>query len=531
MAGNWPPSAITNIDPLPYHGLVYTLEGNQQVMLDPMDGRAQVPMPPFYSLYLGESHRMADYAAQQNGYLWDIGMPDPPPSPEIEAAGGKLLGRRIVGGGVYLPVRLGDLTRHLFVYGTVFDGLVRFEAQPRGGVSRILTQMPLADVEVDWSKAAIEYDGSLASRVIPVPTYGMSTLDISPDGTRHLFGVSLAGLADTAGWASSMVAIIELVLSLDDQGELKGAATIRHTADELLGDYTFTVNSNLGRLTGVASGFPSCTMQPEVQDFPDEPSGNDGARGWESKRDGVVVGAVYGDDGIDFITADYLDRRQETISTATSAYQYGTPNDELGICEPWQPGQGPPMPPTRQSVTTTYRYELTFRFKGESINVWMDSERVVNLVQPAGGAITGTATATDSASAGLQRSLEETVTQNSLGSLDKINPRNDAGLIYLPAALWATNFYTVSAVVRRNWVSLATFESYSQTGMPGYRTFWGPLLTPLGVVGETTEYPIRTTSGSGALVPTFIYNAAFSPLTGQAVRDCDMPGRTIAGFI
>ncbi len=531
MAGNWPPSAITNIDPLPYHGLVYTLEGNPQVMLDPMDGRAPVPMPAFYSMYLGEGRRIADYAAQQNGYLWDIGMPDPRPNAEIEEAGGKLLGRRIVGAGNHLPVRLGELTRHLFVYGTLFEGQIRLQVQPRGGVGRILTQIPLSEVEIDWSKAAIEYDGSLASRQMPEPRYSVGKLDISPDGTRHLFGVSLAGLADTAGWATTMVAIIELVLSLDDQGELKGSPTIRHTAAELLGDYTFTVNSNLGRLTGVASGFPSCTMQPEVQNFPNESSGNDGARGWESKREAVVVGAVYGDDGIDFITADYVDQRQETITTTTSPYQYGTPNEELGVCEPWQPGQSPPMPPTRQTVNRVYRYELTFKFRGSSINVWMSSERSVSLTKPGSGAATGTTTAIDSASAGLARSLEGAVTQNSLDSLDKINPRNDGGLIYLPAALWATNYYTVSAVVRRNWVSLATFESYSQTGQPGYKTFWGPLLTPLGVAGETTEYPIRTASGSGSLVPNFIYNAAFSPLTGQAVRECDMPGRTIAGFI
>ncbi len=530
MANTWPPSAITGIDPLPYHGLVYTTEGNPQIMLDPMDGRAPVPMPAFYSLYLGENHRMADYAAQQNGYLWDIGMPDPPPNEQIEAAGGKLLGRRIVGGGVYLPVRLGELTRHLFVYGTVFDGQVRFEAQPRGGVSRILTQLPLADVQLDWSKAAIEYDGSLASRIMPVPSYGLSTLDISPDGTRHLFGVSLAGLADTAGWATTMVAIIELVLSLDDQGEVEGSATIRRTAAELLGSYSFTVNSDLKRLTSVSDGNPSCTSHPEVQDRPDETTGDNGSRGWEGRRTGVVVGAVFAGDDIDYITASYSAAREETITTSTDSYQWGKPNAESGTCEPWQPGEAPPIPPTRQSYTFNYRYELAFSFKGASIDVWMESDEVVTLTKQAGQAATGTSAAVDRASVGLEHQLEEPMTMNSLLSLDKVNPRNDAGLIYLPAALWDTNYYTVSAVVRRNWVSLATFESYTLTGQPGYKTFWGPLLTPLGVVGDTTEYPIRT-AGGGGLVPSFIYNAAYNPITGQAVRDCDMPGRTIAGFI
>ncbi|KAB0549818.1 hypothetical protein F7R01_00925 [Pseudomonas argentinensis] len=529
MASNWPPSAITGIDPLPYHGLVYTVQGNPQIMLDPMDGRAPVPMPAFYSRYLGENHRMADYAAQQDGYLWDIGMPDPPPSPEIEAAGGKLLGRRIVGGGLFLPVRLGELTRHLFISGSVFDGQVRFEAQLRGGMGRTLAQLPLADVELDWSKAAIEYDGSLASRIMPVPSYGLSKLDISPDGTRHLFGVSLAGLADTAGWATTMVAIIELVLSLDDQGEVKGVATIRRTAAELLGSYSFTVNSDLQRLSSVADGYPSCTSHPVVQDRPNETSGDNGARGWESKRTGVVIGAVYAGDDIDLITASYADQRSETISTTTDSYQWGKPNADSGTCEPWQPGEEPPRPPTRQRYTSTYHYELAFSFRGASIDTSMDSDRLVTLMQPSGGRATGTSVTNDSASAGLQRTLEEEVAPGTLQSLDKLNPRNDAGLIYLPAALWATNYYTVSAVVRRNWVSLATFESYTLTGQPGYKTFWGPLLTPLGVVGETTEYPIRT-SGSG-LVPNFIYNAAFNPINGQAVRECDMPGRTIAGFI
>lgn len=528
MASNWPPSAITGIDPLPYHGLVYTMQGNPQIMLDPMDGRASLPMPAFYSRYLGENHRMAGYAAQQDGYLWDIGMPDPPPNPEIEAAGGKLLGRRIVGGGLFLPVRLGELTRHLFISGSVFDGQVLFSAQPRGGVGRTLAQIALSDVEIDWSKAAIEYDGSLASRRMPVPSYGLSTLDISPDGTRHLFGVSLSGLADTAGWATTMVAIIELVLSLDDQGEIKGAATIRRTAADLLGNYSFTVNSDLKRLTSVSDGYPSCTSHPEVQDRPNETTGDNGSRGWESKRAGVVVGAVYAGSDIDYITASYTDRRRETITTTTDSYQYGKPNADSGICEPWQPGEAPPLPPTRQSYTFNYRYELAFSFKGESIDAWMESDQVTTLTKPSGQPATGTSTATDTASAGLQHASEGPMTAPSLMSLAKLNPRNDAGLIYLPAALWATNYYTVSAVVRRNWVSHATFESYSQNGQPGYKAFWGPLLTPLGVVGASTEYAIRS---NGGLVPDFIYNAAYNPITGHAVRDCDMPGRTIAGFI
>lgn len=528
MANTWPPSAITGIDPLPYHGLVYTTEGNPQIMLDPMDGRLPVPMPAFYSLYLGENHRMADYTAIQDGFLWDIGMPDPPASAEIEAAGGKLLGRRIVGGGLYLPVRLADVTRHLFVSGSVFDGRIFFNAQPRGGVARTLAQMPLSDVEIDWSKAAIEYDGSLASRIMPVPSYGLSTLDISPDGTRHLFGVSLAGLADTAGWATTMVAIIELVLSLNDQGEVKGTATIRRTAAELLGSYSFTVNSNLQRLTSVSDGYPSCTSHPEVQDRPNETTGDNGSRGWESKRTGVVVGAVYAGSNIDYITASYTDRRRETISTTTDSYQWGKPNAETGTCEPWQPGEAPPLPPTRQSYTFSYHYELTLSFKGESIQTSMDSELINTLTQFSGQPATGTSAATDTASAGLQHASEAPMTTPSLMSLAKLNPRNDAGLIYLPAALWATNYYTVSAVVRRNWVSHATFESYSQNGQPGYKAFWGPLLTPQGVVGASTEYPIRS---NGGLVPNFIYNAAYNPITGQAVRDCDMPGRTIAGFI
>ncbi|OLU22938.1 hypothetical protein BVH03_22065 [Pseudomonas sp. PA15(2017)] len=531
MANTWPPSAITAIDPLPYHGLVYTTEVSPQIMLDPMDGRAPVPMPPFYSLYLGNYHRMADYSAMQDGFLWDIGMPDPPPNAQIEAAGGKLLGRRIVGGGLHLPVRLGEVTRHLFVFGIVSDELLRFEAQPRGGVSRTLTQVPLADVQLDWSKTAIEYDGSLASRMMPVPRYGLNTLDISPDGTRHLFGVSLAGLADTAGWATTMVAIIELVLSLDDQGEVKGAATIRRTAAELLGSYSFTVNSNLQRLTSVSDGYPSCTSHPDVQDRPDETTGDNGSRGWEDRRTGVVVGAVFAGNDIDYITASYSAVRAETITTTTDSYQWGKPNAESGTCEPWQPGEAPPIPPTRQRYTFNYRYELAFSFKGASIDVWMESDEVVTLTQEAGQAATGTSAAVDRASAGLHHELEEPMTMSTLRSLDKLNPRDDAGLIYLPAALWDRNYYTVSAVVRRNWVSLATFESYSQTGQPGWRTFWGPLLTPLGVVGETTEHPIRTTSGPGSLVPSFIYNAAYNPITGQAVRDCDMPGRTIAGFI
>ncbi|YCH23165.1 hypothetical protein M1D96_06575 [Pseudomonas sp. D1-3] len=529
MADTWPPSAITGIDPLPYHGLVYTTEGNPQIMLDPMDGRAPVPMPAFYSRYLGENHRMADYAAQQDGFLWDIGMPDPPPSAEIEAAGGKLLGRRIVGGGLFLPVRLGELTRHLFISGSVFDGQLLFEAQPRGGVGRTLAQLPLADVEIDWSKAAIEYDGSLASRIVPVPSYGLTKLDISPDGTRHLFGVSLAGLADTAGWATTMVAIIELVLSLDDQGELKGAATIRRTAAELMGSYSFTVNSNLKRLTSVSEGYPSCTSHPEVQDMPNETTGDNGARGWEGRRTDVVVAAVFAGDDIDYITASYSAARAETITTSTDSYQWGKPNAESGTCEPWQPGEAPPIPPTRQRYTFNYRYELAFSFKGASIDVWMESDEVVTLTKPSGQAATGTSAAADRASVGLQHELEVPMTMNSLLSLDKVNPRDDAGLVYLPTALWDTNYYTVSAVVRRNWVSIATFESYTLTGQPGYKTFWGPLLTPLGVAGETTEYPIRT-SGSG-LVPNFIYNAAFNPINGQAVRECDMPGLTIAGFI
>uniref|UniRef100_A4XZD9 Uncharacterized protein n=1 Tax=Ectopseudomonas mendocina (strain ymp) TaxID=399739 RepID=A4XZD9_ECTM1 len=538
MSSNWPVSKIGAIDPFPFHGLVYRILPSTSYRLDPRDGRPHINMPPGYLLGViganpGTYH---GYAAHPAGALWDIGRADPETTPEIEAAGGRSLGRRLVSLSSFHPARIGDRTVQVQVYAVQSAGMLQLLWQlGTGGAAVMFAEYNVStSFGINWATIRTESSLGLASAVAASPSYSLRALDTSPDGTRRLFGVTLAGNAGSNGWAASMVGMIEVELSAHPEtGELQASAELIRTAADLLGTYTRSASGVARSLVTIVQGYPTCRLRYEAQEIPGQITGTDGSSIISRTRTDYVVGALYdagAPGGIRYLTVNYVETDERSASHSKADWDWQMPDSEDEACVAW-PGGAPPEPPRIQSSSHHYRFDLTLRCGDHEVSGWIDNAVTRSASAPGtGGTISKVSESVRTASGG----FEQVVTGTESTGWDTItaydNSDFDPTAVYLPQAVWRSSGPLISLVTRRSWLSIAVFGDY-YTGGVGEKAdcWWHPLLTPAGAVGGIVKYPIIRV-GAGT-TPDFRYDAAYNPMTGEAIRDCDVPGWRVEGYI
>lgn len=533
MSSNMPFGVIEAVDPYPFHGLVYRNIGSNVDMLDPMDGRPAFPLPARISPVPRELHT---YAPKVDGMLWDIGRPDPPVTPEILARGGSSLGKRLVEGS-NLPTRLGDRTYQLRVDSYTSGGMLQLwwrRVDYTG--TNVFATINEDEFGLDWATLADEGSGELIKDTYigyeTRPGFVTSQLDVSPDGTRRLVGVlcpgNLVGLVSARrGWDAFLVGIVEVTFSLDELGGIQASAQILRTSSQLMGTVTRSFSQSIKRLVGITDGYPICEQRFEPQEFPLELTGDLGTRHRLQQRTGRVIGALYTDDGIEYFT---LDQRYETDLVASMSRpprSTGTPIDpEEGA--PYCEGPGEPLADAHQSVTDSVERSMTITFGGASISASTTWQQTTVASGDGGFSgdrtpVSGTRTTTITCSAGGART--NSVTIDRFETVEKRGFVDSPGVVYAPApTLQVDSNYSIAIIQRRGWKSLLIVDGYSSPGT--HDGWWLGMLTPAGVKGDTVAFPVRSVAG-----PAFLYGAAYNPMTGQYARECDMPDRTISGWI
>ena len=526
---NWPPRKVDGIDPCPFHGLVYEREAGRDLVLDPRDGRAPVALPATYGLgSSGSAPEFAPYVARQDGALWDIGRADPPVMPGIQAAGGKALGRRMVRLDAPRPVRLGDRTYQIEVSAEARDGEVSVYWARKGSPTQLISTWPVSAFGINWADCLFESTRGPAS--LATPLWGVRIQDATADGARALVGVSLGALGQAM--ANSLVGLIEVVLSLDVHGAIQAAATLVHTAGTLLGTATVSVASDVRGLGMQASGPGGCAISYPLIYEPYNTTGWAGTNTVVTERTGFAIGALYHGGGIELIRCDYRDELEITANMSKGDWQIYRPVTEDGVvyCEQWPDG-APPQPATMQTYARRQKFEVTLRFAGYSMSGHVEVNTTTSLSGRGGDGyapITGTSTTIESATGGYGD--EQTVSGEwpNFIQLGKPGVPDDTGKTWLPAPVWRDIGPRLSLVSRRNVASLGVFARYPST--PTTTEFWWlPVLTPTGVQGSAIKSPVRVTDPGGN---GFAYWIAYSPITGEAVRGCDVPAaRSFEGFI
>lgn len=526
---NWPPRKISGIDPCPFHGLVYEREVGRDLVLDPRDGRPAIALPATYGLGTsGSAPEFTPYRASMEGALWDIGRADPPVMPGIHAAGGLALGRRLVQLDAPRPVRLGDRTYQIEVSAVARDGEVSVYWARKGSPTQLISSWPYSAFGINWAECLFESTRGPAS--LATPLWGVRIQDATPDGTRTLVGVSLGALGQRM--ATSLVGLIEVVLSLDVHGEIQAAATLVHTAGALLGTATVSVSSNVTGLRSVSSGAPDCSTRYELAVEPASTTGTAGTNDVVIERTGYAIGALYHGGGIELLRCDYRDELHITANMSKAPWQDRRAVTIEGVtyCEPW-PADAPPQPPTVQTYARSQRFEVTLRFAGYSMTGAIEVETTAALSGRGGEGtdpILGTMTSTESATGGYSAEQTESGEWPNFILLGKPGPTDDTGKTWLPAPVWRDIGPRLSLVSRRNVASLGVFARYPSASTTT-EFWWLPVLTPSGVQGSAVKFPVRNVDPESN---GFSYWLTYSPITGEAVRGCDVPAaRTLEGFI
>lgn len=532
MSTNMPHGVIQAVDPYPFHGLVYRNTGSNVDMIDPMDGRPAFPLPTRISPVPREMH--SDFP-KVDGMLWDIGRPDPPVTPEILARGGLSLGKRIVEGS-NLPTRLGERTYQLRVDSNTSGGMLQLWWSRAGFTGNtVFATINEDDFGLNWDVMADEVTGELLKDANPSfptrPGFVVTQLDASPDGVRRLLGVVCPGfttgiVGNQLGWDRFLVGIIEVTLSITELGQITGAVEILRTASQLLGTVTRTHSQDIKRLVGVNEGYPTCERSYEAQEFPLELTGYLGTRNRVRERTGRVIGALYAGEGIEYFTLDQRYDAAVTASMSRGSHSTGTPVDpESGA--PYCEGPGDPAPDAMQDYVEHIERSSTIRFGAASVTASITFNRACTASGDGGysGAlnpVTGTATTTLTNSAG--GSSTSSVATTVFQVIDKQGFVDPPGVVYAPAPTLQRNGYLIALIERRGWRSLVIVDGYSGAGT--YPGWWLGMLTPAGVKGDTVAHPVAAVSGA-----IFLYAAAYNPMTGQHARECDLPGRTVLGWI
>ena len=297
---DWP-LEIEALDPYPFHGLVYSEigpSGASQVMLQPSGGRPPIlrPARPVTNFF-GPS-----YSPLLESSLWDVGMPDPPPSDCLWAAGAESLGRTILA--VVEPqIRVNGVTRRVNVSRVDDDGLHQLRDVDSG---QQLATFAVTAAMVFSGKTQLRDPRSGQMRPLGAPVLGV--IDRSPDGTRRLYRTVASGTSAFGGTFAYYAGVIELQISADTDWNWSVEVIVRADLDQCLGQYSYYRAASINRTT-----ISRVTGQLEFEAMPpnEAVSSVDGNLYTGSlveivTRTGRIVSAWFGPDGaVQYMRADY----------------------------------------------------------------------------------------------------------------------------------------------------------------------------------------------------------------------------------
>lgn len=514
-------------DPHPWHGMVFRARGAGAIrMIDPLDGRPPAPYPYFTS--------PSDYSPQVSGALWDIGRDDPPPTPQIEAAGGKALGRRVVGPGAYgrMPARLGDMPRPVYLMGTWNDATARLDFMASlgswagGGMDlQTFASFSLADLGASPASLRDETGGPLLRHSKARVTATARWCDSSPDGTRRLYSVHLNGSDDVADlWGGIVIGIVEVQLSWIDE-QLSATASIVRTAPQCLGSHSLTSADGLQSFGGRSPGDSSedgevCGVEyVTVPAAPETVAGNAGTVSHQRAISGLVLSALYSGGGISYLTCNVSRYQHETASWSRGS-NLGTWQDHRCI--------GTSDQPTDATLTgsSTVRHAFELSMNGHSMTCewqWQSQGTKVFSYEPdgAGGwreVVSGSGTSTIS--------VDGVVLAQYAGGPPSVlfRPPTQAptGLIVPYRATLSDTDFGLAMTEDSTCFGGNKWAGCLAQSWAGQPVWVGPLLHPGGVQGSWVQKPPDDLTG---------YGAAICPLTGSAVRSVDRQDIYIEGFL
>lgn len=527
---HWPvASQPLAIDPYPWHGLVYRLRSGGGELLDPLDGRPVIPLPPFND---NAAPRLHPYIQAAGGFLWDIGRADPPVTPVLQAAGAQSLGRRIVRpvpGSQALPARLGDKTRRVNVL-----------QQPAGNSQRIrlylsvdgVTQAPFCDLgfaDFGADPANIYREDSPAP-ITDAGQFGLSPslCDVSPDGCRRLYLVRMFREfgEGVSPFEVPVVGVLEVQLALVS-GSVVATAQVLHTASQCLGTYSNSGSADMQWRRSRSFGWGEdneggqCGSQNVWETAqPGDPL-NAGSVSRTSTRSGVVLGAIYSGGSVELLTC--------TVTMAYSVSQTWEQADWLGINV-----NGTCIRPELQpDIFEVWAYHRRHRFDFQLMGNTLTTEFQV---QSWRNSRTYWVTPTDT-----EREVSEGSTYT-VGDLVADTPYVEAGrFLHWP--------YTEPPPPGLTMPYIGTFYDYWSrafglvTAPLGQRACWaGATTQPLNVIfsGQPVVSPILHPGGvTGSWMPdpnappgeVYYPTVAVNPITGHAVRGVDHPDRIILGYL
>lgn len=525
---HWPvASQPLAIDPYPWHGLVYRLRSGGGELLDPLDGRPVIPLPPFND---NAAPRLHPYIQAAGGFLWDIGRADPPVTPVLQAAGAQSLGRRIVRpvpGSQALPARLGDKTRRVNVL-----------QQPAGNSQRIMLFLSVDGVSqptfCDLGFADFGADpANIYREDSPAPitdagVYGLSPslCDVSPDGCRRLYLVRLFREfgEGVSPFEVPVVGVFEVQLALVS-GVITATAQVLHTASQCLGTYSNSGSAALQWYRSYAFGGGEgneggpCGTRYELETAgPGDPL-NAGEVSRTSTRSGVVLGAIYSGGAVELLTC--------TVTIAYSVSQTWERSDWLGTnvngtCV------RPELPPDIfETVIYQHRHRFDFQLQGNSLSAeWhLQASRSTRQYWVA---TSTTAVETLSESSTLTVGDQVATSPYYEGFRGLHWPYTDpppAGLTMPYAGTFYGAYFGLAIAPLDQRACWAGAASQPLRVMFAGRAVASPLLRPGGVTGGWEPDP---NSGLGS---QYTYTAAVNPITGHAVRGVDHPDRIILGYL
>ena len=514
-------------DPHPWHGMVFRARGAGAIrMIDPLDGRPPAPYPYFTS--------PEDYSPQVSGALWDIGRDDPPPTPQIEAAGGKALGRRVVGPGAYgrMPARLGDMPRPVYLIGTWNDATARLDFMASlgswagGGMDlQTFASFSLADLGASPASLRDETGGPLLRYSYSRVTATARWCDSSPDGTRRLYSVHLNGSDDVVdSWGGMVIGIVEVQLAWVDE-QLSATASIVRTAPQCLGSYSHSYYSTLRAYGWESVGSPDdpngalCGSRFVKGDaHPDVMNASIGVSGYTRTTTGVVLSAIYSAGQIRFMTCDVVHQRDDEADASGGDWLGSRQNGQCVV---------EPRPPT-VTVTggRTVRHRIEISLNGHTVNnEWVYASQntlVIDRELNENGQWVEVYSGSGTSTVSVDGVILEQLPGGAGGYISRWGWPTPTGLIVpYRATLSGTDFGLAMTEdsTRFGGTKWAGCLAQSRAGQP---VWVGPLLHPGGVQGSWVQKPPDDLTG---------YGAAICPLTGSAVRSVDRQDIYIEGFL
>lgn len=529
-----PPLAmIEAIDPYPFHGVAYYNGTPPFQRLDPRDGRAviQLPTKPDRSQYF------PSISPDRSGFLWDIGREDPPVTPLIEAAGGKSLGRRIIrsrAGDQRYPVRFGEKTRLLTIgligqFGQTYE--LRLINVDDGSV---LASVPVAEFGLDMT-TVVTYGGTWS----PGQQVGYSPLvyDCSADGRRTLWGIVATHIHPNPRWDEFTCGVVESVLGLDEAGNLTATLSVLKTFPDCVGSFASTVESNVTDFNdGSDGGPPSCVITYSLAPIDTEfrRFGIGGRTLVELEWDGFIIGGIYTDTGIEYFRFRHY-QRDEHIATASRAANHGTYNPDTESCEYTT------QTPLSLGLERNVDYELSCTLGGATTSCAYSYQSVNSGTEtrepPTAGDYSGTwaDSLTVTGASTRERTGTNSLRYPSSKWIEHLPQFYDPSKVYSPPSItqWhgGNGDPAIGFSFGRSWALCFSVSEWDGVAESVHLGFAMPVLTPDGLKGSTRAARIyEQVSEYG--VHKLKHSAAYSPLTRDAIRECDLPpDSTLLGFI